>query len=264
MGQVWNAELYQASHSFVWEYGRELIGLLDPRPGERILDLGCGTGQLTVEIGRSGASVLGVDNATAMIEQAGKNWPEGRFELIDALALPFREEFDAVFSNAVLHWVREADTAIAAIARALKPGGRLVAEFGGKGNVGFLLEAAWQALGSLGVRKTGNPNPWYFPSVAEYAGLLESHGLETTFAALFDRFTPLEGGDQGLANWVAMFGQQFAGEVAQEKREEFLRLVEKNAAPRLLRGGVWHADYRRLRVVAFKPNQIMTLAPVDR
>jgi trans-aconitate methyltransferase len=252
MAASWNPELYQSGHSFVWEYGRELVGLLAPRAGERILDVGCGTGQLTAEIARSGAKVIGIDSSQTMITEARRHYADLRFELADVLSLNDREEFDAVFSNAALHWVREAEAAVVAVARALKPGGRLVAELGGRGNVQELLAAAFESLRDLGVDDPERLNPWYFPSVGEYAALLESHGLEVTSAALFERLTPLEGGAKGLENWVAMFAGCLAGAVPQEKQAEFLNLVERHAAPSLLRDGVWYADYRRLRVVAAK------------
>src|ERR1700722_14761386 len=147
----WNPDLYQASHSFVWKFGRDLLAQLAPQPGERILDVGCGTGQLTGEISRSGAQVVGIDSATSMIEQAKQNFPDVRFEQFDVTAMPYREEFDAVFSNAALHWVRDTAAAANGISRALKPGGRFVAEFGGRGNIDALLEAVYPALESLGV-----------------------------------------------------------------------------------------------------------------
>jgi trans-aconitate methyltransferase len=249
MTREWNPGLYESSHSFVWEYGRDLLGLLAPQPGERILDVGCGTGQLTSEIARGGAQVVGIDSSTAMIGQAAANFPGLRFALQDVSAMQYREEFDAVFSNAALHWVLRAEGAVRAMAAALKPGGRLVAEFGGQGNIRALLEAVRQAL----ISKLGSAperlNPWFFPSVGEYAAILERHGLEVAFAALFDRLTALEGGPKGLANWFAMFG----GPIAEELRQpEFVDLVEQFAAPHLLRDGSWFADYRRLRIVARK------------
>jgi len=248
-GGEWNPDLYQSSHSFVWEYGRDLIGLLEPEPGERILDVGCGTGQLTAEIARAGAEVTGIDNSPAMIAQARNNFPILRFEVHDICSLPDREEFDAVFSNAALHWVARADDAAAAMARALKPGGRLVVEFGGRGNTRALLDALRQALKARHGVEPEHVNPWYFPSIGEYAALLERHRLEVTFATLFDRRTPLEGGSQGLANWFAMFGAPLAEELRQP---EFVRQVEQFAAASLLRDGVWSVDYRRLRMVAHK------------
>lgn len=249
MNRDWNPDLYQSSHSFVWEYGRDLLALLAPQSGERILDVGCGTGQLTAEIAGAGADVVGIDNSAAMIAQARHNFPALRFDVQDVCSLPYREEFDAVFSNAALHWVERADDAAAAMARALKPGGRLVVEFGGRGNVRALLEALRLALKSRHGAEPERVNPWFFPSIGEYAALLERHGLEVTFATLFDRRTPLEGGSRGLANWFAMFGAPLTGELRQP---EFVRLVEEFAAASLLRDGVWSADYRRLRMVARK------------
>jgi trans-aconitate methyltransferase len=245
----WNPDLYQSSHSFVWEYGRELLGLLAPQPGEQILDVGCGTGQLTAEIARAGADVAGIDQSAAMVTQARNNFPDLRFDVQDVCSLPYREEFDAVFSNAVLHWVERADDAADAMALALKPGGRLVVEFGGRGNTRALLGALRMALKSRHGAGSEFVNPWYYPSIGEYAALLERHGLEATFATLFDRPTALEGGSQGLANWFAMFGARLTDELQQP---EFVRLVEQFAAPALLRDGAWSADYRRLRVVARK------------
>jgi trans-aconitate methyltransferase len=248
----WNPELYQSAHSFVWTFGRELLALLEPRAGERILDVGCGTGQLTAEIAASGALVTGIDSAASMVGDAQRNFPELRFEQADVTAMEYREEFDAVFSNATLHWVRDASGTASAISRALKPGGRFVAEFGGRGNIETLVQAIYRALESLGVRHPDRLNPWYYPSVGEYAGLLEQHRLEVTFAVLFDRPTPLEGGDGALRNWLAMFGGCFIDAVTLEQRPEFFRRVEDGAAAHLLRDGVWTVDYRRLRIRAVK------------
>lgn len=251
--EPWNPDLYQSSHSFVWKFGRDLLALLAPQPGERILDVGCGTGQLTAEIGNSGAQAQGIDNSGSMVAQARKNFPELRFEQAGVTALPYQEEFDAVFSNATLHWVRDADAAAAEISRVLKSGGRFVAEFGGRGNIETLLEAVYRVLESIGVREPERLNPWYYPGIGEYATLLERHGLEVTFAALFDRPTPLEGGDNALRNWLAMFGGCFTGALAAEQREQFLRGVEERAAHQLRPNGVWTVDYRRLRIRAVKP-----------
>ena len=248
----WNPELYQASHSFVWKFGRDLLSQLAPQPGERILDAGCGTGQLTGEIARSGARVVGIDSAASMIEQARQNFPELRFEQLSVTAMPYREEFDAVFSNATLHWVRDAEGAANCISRALKPGGRFIAELGGRGNTDGLLEAVFPSLESLGVSDPQGLNPWYYPGIGEYATVLERVGLEVTLAALFDRPTPLEGGDDALANWLAMFGTCFTDALAPELRGPFVRRVEERAAHRLRPDGVWTVDYRRLRVRAVK------------
>ncbi len=131
----WNSELYQSSHAYVWNYGRDLLGLLEAKTGERILDIGCGTGQLTAEVARGGAQTLGIDSSREMIATARENFPHLHFEVADATALSFENEFDAVMSNAALHWIRDQRSAIASIARALKPGGRFVFEMGGHRNL---------------------------------------------------------------------------------------------------------------------------------
>ena len=255
MSQSWNADLYQSKCSYVWELGRDLLALLDPRPGERILDAGCGTGQLTGEIARAGALVTGIDNAPAMVAQARSNFPGIRFEVQDICALPFRAEFDAVFSNAVLHWVTRAGDAAAAIARALKPGGCFVAEMGGHGNIRALMEASDRALEALGVQSPERFHPWFYPSVGEYASLLERHGFEVTFATLFDRATPLEGGEDAIPEWLRMFGSPLAQALEPEQIPEYYRLARDFARPALRRENGWFADYRRLRIQARLQNR---------
>lgn len=253
MSQDWNPGLYEAKHSFVWQFGRDLLQVLAPQPGERILDVGCGTGRLTAEIASAGADVVGIDYSPTMISQARGNYPILVFETQDACHMPYSGEFDAVFSNAALHWIQPAQEAAASMARALKSGGRLVAELGGRGNVQVLVESAYRSLKQLGIPDPERYNPWYFPSVGEYATLLEGQGLEVTLVAMFDRATPLEGGATGLKDWFAMFGARLHEALAPAKLAEFFRLVESYAAPRLLRQGQWVADYRRLRIVARKP-----------
>lgn len=248
---TWNAELYQSSHAWVWNYGKGVLELLAPKAGERILDVGCGTGQLAAEIGQAGAEVVGVDRSPEMIAAAGSNFPGIAFLVADATKLPFEAEFDAVFSNAAMHWVRDQRAAIAGIARALKSGGRFVFEMGGRGNVQTVTAAIMQSLSAMHVSQPEQLFPWYFPSIGEYAGLLESSGLAVTFAALFDRPTPLEGGEQGLAKWIEMFGGYATGSLPNQ-RAEFVRRVEELARAALFRDGVWVADYKRLRMVAVK------------
>ena len=248
----WNAGLYDASHAFVWEFGRDLLALLSPQPGERILDAGCGTGHLTAGIAQSGAHVLGIDRSAAMIAQARANFPDLAFEIQDVCALPYHAEFDAILSNAVLHWVQPPETAAAAMARALKPGGRLVLELGGHGNVQFLVEGAYHALRQLGISQPERFNPWYYPGVAEYSTILERCGIEVTFAHLFDRPTPLQDGERGLETWFRMFGARLMDPLDDASRPEFLRLVSSYAAPHLFRDSAWTADYRRLRIAGRK------------
>jgi trans-aconitate methyltransferase len=246
-GTTWDARLYEEKHAFVWKQAESLVELLAPRPGESILDLGCGTGHLTAQIASAGVSVLGIDSSGEMIEEARRSYPGLRFDLVDARHLAYVDQFDAVFSNAVLHWINEPHRVVQGISRALKPGGRFVAEFGGKGNVKAILAAVQNALQAVGCSPVDSP--WFFPSVAEYAALLESAGLEVTFATLFDRPTPLEGA-RGMRHWVEMFGGHFLCRVPETLREEFFFHVEDELRPVLFRDDSWFADYRRLRVAA--------------
>ena len=247
--QRWDAELYKDKCAFVWQHGESLLELLDPKPGERILDLGCGTGPLTARIAESGAQVIGMDQSPEMLTQARAAYPDLEFVQGDARDFAFAEPFDAVFSNAALHWVKQPEWAIRCVANTLRPGGRFVAELGGRGNV-RIAEAAMRTA-AVGVGAPLGDSPWYFPGVAQYASLLEAAGLEVRLALLFDRPTMLEGED-GLRDWVTMFGRWALESVPDERRDDFLREVEGAAQPNLRRDGAWFADYRRLRVVAVR------------
>jgi len=250
--QKWNATLYDEKHRFVWEKAKGLLDLLAPRSGERILDLGCGTGQLTSEIAATGAHVVGVDRSEEMIERARNKFSALRFEVCDARSLPFHEEFDAVFSNAALHWIPEAEPVVEGVVNALRPGGRFVAELGGKGNVRNVVLALEAALIELGI-STAGANPWFYPGIAEYSALLENHGLEVREAALFERPSTLEDAERGLETWITMFCGTFLEQVPAAKRADFLRAAERAARPALWKTGHWELDYRRLRIAARKP-----------
>ena len=246
----WNTSLYDQKHAFVFEYGKGLIPLLDPKPGESILDLGCGSGHLSHAIAESGAHVIGIDSAASMIEAARIAYPNIEFLVADARTFSFPFSFDAIFSNATLHWVKEADEVVQRIVTALKPGGRLVVEFGGKGNVETITTAVEQAL--WGTAHIKADFAWYFPSIGEYAFLLEQHGLAVQSAVLFDRPTLLEDGDKGLRNWIQMFGDRVFADVSEEVKQQVLARTEEKVRDRLFMDGQWFADYRRLRIVAYK------------
>ena len=248
----WNANLYNAKHDFVWKFGSDVVSLLDPRAGERILDLGCGTGHLTAQIAESGAEVLGVDRSAEMVAAAQAAYPNLKFEVVDARKLAFDEMFDAVFSNATLHWIHEPEAVLQGIFKALRPGGRFVAELGGKKNIRAMQDAFDSALVELGAAKYGEVQPWYYPSVSEYSMLAEKNGFEVKFITLFDRPTGLADGAAGMRNWINMFGGDYLAKAGEAKHEEFLHVVEEKLRPQLFRKGQWWADYRRLRLVAYK------------
>lgn len=247
--QNWDAELYEARHSFVWQLAAGVLELLAPKPGERILDVGCGPGQLTHKIAVAGATVIGVDASPEMIGQARQNFPALTFSLQDVTKMTFQAEFDAVFSNATLHWVRDAQCAARSIAAALKPGGRFVAEFGGSRNV-FAIESTVRRV--LERYAPGVPDsPLYFPTIGQYAAVLETEGLEVQFAQLFDRPTPLEG-ENGMENWIRQFEWFCFEAVEPAQRTKSLYEIIEELRPALYRDHTWYADYRRLRVLAVK------------
>lgn len=247
----WDINLYESKHSFVAKFGTDLLEILSPQPGECILDLGCGTGYLTDKIASSGAEVVGIDNAPTMIEQARINYPNLKFEVADGTRLQFIEEFDAVFSNAVLHWIKEPEKVVSGIWQALKPRGRFVTEFGGKGNVKAIVSAIENVMQAADY-PTVELNPWYFPSIGEYSTLLEQQGLQLTFATLFDRPTPLEDGEKGMRNWLEMFANSFFQAIPVDKKTSILADIENQLRPTLYQNGAWFADYKRIRVIAIK------------
>jgi trans-aconitate 2-methyltransferase len=250
----WDAETYDRSMGFVSRLGAGVLEWLNPQAGERILDFGCGTGDLAAQIAKSGAEVVGLDISPEMVEQARRKYPDLTFKVGDATQVRFAEPFDAVFSNAALHWMRDAAGAAAAISAALKPGGRLAAEFGGAGNVESIVRAARDTAAAAG-RADAFAMPWYYPTVGEYASLLEQHGLETRMALLFDRPTRLERGEQGLIEWLEMFGSgmfPFASE--SEKRSWFEEIAARLRSSRY-KEGCWVVDYRRIRICAVKTSR---------
>lgn len=249
---TWDASLYDRRHAFVWEMATDLLALLAPKPGERIVDLGCGTGHLARRIAGAGATVVGLDQSESMVAQARQNYPDLTFVVGDARDFRFDEPFDAIFSNAVLHWVSPPEKAAECMARALKQGGRLVLEMGGKGNIRALRAAIDASLDEAGASENKALEPWYYPSVAEYGGILERHGLLVTQAALFARPTPLEGGPEGIANWMRMFASMVLTNLPPQTQAQVIARTEDRLRTTLWKDGRWVADYVRLRVVAVR------------
>jgi SAM-dependent methyltransferase len=245
--QRWDPARYQQNAGFVAVLGAPLLDLLAPQAGERILDLGCGDGALTAKIAET-ASVLGVDASADQIRGARARGLDAR--VADGNTLDFAGEFDAVFSNAALHWMRDPDAVISGVWRALKPGGRFVAECGGAGNVASIMAALVAALDRRGIDGKAAV-PWYFPAPEEYSARLERQGFAVESIALIPRPTPLPG---ALGDWLDTFAESFLAAVPPAERPAVKREVEAALRPMLLdAAGVWVTDYVRLRFAARKP-----------
>lgn len=249
----WNSELYDNAHDFVSKFGEGILSYLHPKPGENILDLGCGTGDLTNEIFQSGARVIGADFSAEMIRTAKTKFPAIEFRQADARIMNFDLKFDAIFSNAALHWIKEKEKVIRQMHLILKEKGRIVLEFGGKGNVQREQNALRMVLEKRGYPKNANIDFWYFPSIAEYATELEKRNFRVVHAEHFDRNTPLKG-DQGMKDWFKMFGVNFFDGISAVDTEVILNEVQDILRTTHFRDGIWNADYKRIRIVALKEN----------
>ena len=248
-GPLWDAEQYDREFSFVPTFGEDLLGLLGPKSNERILDLGCGTGQLTQRISKMAGEVVGLDNPTEMIELARRKFPDLNFVLADASTFDLDSQFDAIFSNAALHWILDYRSCIQRMYENLKTGGRLVLELGGKGNIQCILNPLRTVLKKYGYSRQSALQPWYFPSIAEYCTVLESEGFRVTLAQHFDRPTKLE---DDVIGWLDMFAQMFFEEIPAEDQDKIKKEVQQLAEERCYLEGSWFADYKRLRIIAFK------------
>lgn len=239
----WTSEIYRRNAGYVPALGGAVLALLNPQPGEHVLDVGCGEGSLTEKIVNAGATVVGIDASPDMVAAARARGLDAR--LGDAEHLPFDGEFDAVFSNAALHWVRDHDAMLDGVRRALKAGGRFVAEFGGHGNIAAIQTAIRAVLGRHGwdtsIRR-------YYATESEYAARLAAHGFSVAQIALIPRPTPLP---TGIRGWLETFEHATIGRMPESDRECFLREVEDLLKPEVCDSkGNWTAHYIRLRFVA--------------
>lgn len=244
--QAWDPNVYATNARFVADLAGAVVDLLAPQPGERILDLGCGDGALTKKIAEAGADVLGVDASEDLVRATQDLGLSA--QVVNGHHLEFSQAFDAVFSNAALHWMQDPEAVIAGVRRALKPGGRFVAEFGGAGNVAKLVAAIDEEL-----TQRGQPglkgHPWYFPTPDAYRALLEGHGFRVEQIGLIDRPTKLPG---DIGGWLDTFADSFLRVLEPGDRAAARDGIVERLRDRIRdEDGVWWADYVRLRFKAF-------------
>ena len=242
---VWDPQTYSQNARFVSDLGEPLLNLLDARPHEHILDLGCGDGALTEKIAALGMSVVGVDASAAQIGAVRGRGIDA--VVMDGQRLSFHRAFDAVFTNAALHWMKQPEKVVQGVADCLQPGGRFVGEFGGQGNVETIRSALHAGLRRRGVDPS-TIDPWYFPSPEEYAGLLARFAFSIDYIELIRRPTPLPG---DVLGWLDTFAQPFTKAIGEPERPGFIAETRAVLEPNLRRAdGVWIADYVRLRFKA--------------
>ncbi|SRR5579884_2967125 len=245
--QTWNASQYARNARFVADLAGGVFELLDAKPGERILDLGCGDGALTARMAATGADVTGVDSSPDMIAAAQSLGLNAR--VLNAEALDFDREFDAVFSNAALHWVRNQDAMLSGVHRALKQGGRFVAEMGGHGNIAAIQVALAAIFTKYGIDTARDGQNYCFPTPASYEARLRRHGFDVHYIELIPRPTPLPEG--GMRGWLETFCSALFARLSTSQRETALEETVALLRPVLCdERGQWTADYVRLRFLA--------------
>lgn len=246
--QTWNPDVYHRNARYVSDLATPVIELLQPRPGERILDLGCGDGVLTEKLANLGCIMVGIDASADLVAAAVARGVDASVR--DATKLAYEAEFDAVFSNAVLHWIKDADSVITGVGAALKPGGRFVAECGGHGCVATIHQALITELDDRGFDGAA-ASPWYFPTAAEYRARLERAGFDVNSIEVIPRPTHLP---QGMTGFIETFGGSFVGVLPNDQRRAYVADVCERVAPTLRApDGTWSADYTRLRFEAHLP-----------
>ncbi|KFI22990.1 class I SAM-dependent methyltransferase [Nitrosococcus oceani] len=247
-GQRWDPEGYSRNASFVSDLGMPVLGWLNPKANEHILDLGCGDGALMARLTALGCSMVGVDSSPEFVNRVKAQALEAH--VMDGERLQFNQEFDAVFSNAALHWMKQPAAVIRGVWKALVPGGRFVGEMGGQGNIQAIVTALYQVLKQRGI----NPyslDPWYFPAAEEYQHQLQSIGFQVKRIVLFERPTPLP---TDMRGWLMTFGASFTASLPKAEQPAFINEVCAALQAKLYHGnGQWIADYMRLRFEAYKP-----------
>ena len=250
MNQNWNAEKYSSGFSFVYQYGQDVLNLIETKNVKDVIDLGCGTGTLTKALAEKNFNVIGFDASEEMLEKARKNYPEIKFIQADATNFKIENKVDVVFSNAVLHWIEKSKqpSMMRCVYDALNDGGQFVFEMGGHGNNKLIHTLLAKIFAKYNYEYV---MPFYFPSIGEYSTMLEDVGFTVRYAILFDRMTPLKG-DDGLYDWLKMFIKNPFKNVPDTDKEKILREAVEVLREKLFFDGIWHSDYLRLRVRAVK------------
>ena len=250
MNIKWNAEKYTKDFSFVHQYGQGAIDLIDFSNAATAIDLGCGNGALSEALKERGLSVIGIDSSPEQLRIARENHPDIGFIEADAASFTVPEPVDVIFSNAVFHWIDKdrQDDMLSSVSKALRKGGQLVFEMGGYGNNELIHSALSKAFERHGYEYR---MPFYFPSIGEYASMLESHDLLAVYAVLFDRPTELKG-ETGLEDWIRMFIRTPFAAVDSKEENAIIEEAASNLKKDLFRDGRWYSDYTRLRMKAIR------------
>lgn len=246
--QIWNPEEYLKAADLITELSQPVIELLAPKAGEKILDVGCGTGILARTLAEKGCDVTGVDSSPEMTEAAAKLGI--KTITADAQHLHLDEKFDAVISTASLNWIRDQYSVVRSVWRSLKPGGRFAAECGGEGCIRIIREGMKIALIKRNIDYKAR-NPWKYPELGEFSKILENQGFRVSYIARIDKPTPLK---NGLRSWLEVFSNKHTEGFPKDEKEAFYKEVEDYCRPMLCKDGKnWIADYVRLRFLALKP-----------
>ncbi len=241
-------EIMALRMKFMGEFGLPVLDLMNPKPNEKILDIGCGFGSMCLKLKERGCQPLGIDISSSMVAAAIKNGVDAR--IVNAENMMFHEEFDAVFSVSALHWMRHLGRVASSTIRALKPGGRFVGELGAKGSIATIIAAIRRVMLRHGIEME-SVQSWYFPSVSEFSGALEQAGFAIRSIELLDRPTVLP---TDIRDWIKMFGRHYLDSWDKSERDQILRELKEEAGKTMINEkGEWVADYRRLRFVAYKP-----------